>query len=109
MLLCIIPLCSIAQNVTVKGSVTDVNGEAIIGATIVEKGNPSHGTITDIDGSFTLTNIAENGTLQISYVGMKPLEVPLNGRTDVNLVLEPDVELLDEVVVVGMVHNARKH
>lgn len=101
MLFCIIPLCSIAQNVTVKGSVTDVNGEAIIGATIVEKGNPSHGTITDIDGSFTLTNIAENGTLQISYVGMKPLEVPLNGRTDVNLVLEPDVELLDEVVVVG--------
>lgn len=100
-LCCIIPLSSIAQNVTVTGSVTDVNGEAIIGATIVEKANPSHGTITDLDGSFTLTNVSERGTLQISYVGMKPLEVALNGRTNVNFVMEPDVELLDEVVVVG--------
>src|SRR5690554_4023674 len=54
---------------TVTGTVRDENGEPVIGATIVDKDDPSHGTITDIDGNFILTGVSENGTLHVSYVG----------------------------------------
>ena len=86
---------------TVSGTIRDGDGEPIIGATVVEKDNPSHGTVTDVDGNFSLPNTSENSILQISYVGMKSQEVALAGRTFLNLVLESDTELLDEVVVVG--------
>ncbi|MDR2817028.1 MAG: SusC/RagA family TonB-linked outer membrane protein, partial [Proteiniphilum sp.] len=89
------------QGRTITGKVIDSNGESIIGATIVEKDNPAHGTITDIDGNFTLTNIPENAILQFTYVGMKAQEVAINGRTIINIAMEPDTELLDELVVVG--------
>ena len=89
------------QGKTVTGTVTDENGEAIIGATIVDKNNPSHGTITDMDGNFTLTNISENSTLLFTYVGMKTQEVAVAGKTTVNITMKSDVELLDEVIVVG--------
>ncbi|MDD4438191.1 MAG: TonB-dependent receptor [Tissierellia bacterium] len=86
---------------TVTGTVKDKNGESIIGATIVDKDDPSHGTITDIDGNFILTGVSENGTLHVSYVGMKTQEIQLNGRLNISIVMEPDIELLDELVVVG--------
>lgn len=86
---------------TVTGTVRDENGDPIIGATIVDKDNPSHGTITDVDGKFTLTGISENGTLHISYVGMKTEDIRLNGRLNITVIMEPDIELLDELVVVG--------
>ncbi len=89
------------QRKTVKGTVTDSSGEPVIGATIVVKDNPSQGTVTDIDGNFILSNLPENSVLQITYVGMKPQEVPVIGRTTVNAVLQADTELLDEVIVVG--------
>lgn len=88
------------QGKTITGRVTDEGGEPIIGATVIEKDNPSHGTVTDIDGNFTLT-IAENATLQFTYVGMKTQEVAIGRRTTVNIIMESDVELLDEVIVVG--------
>lgn len=86
---------------TISGTIRDNDGDPVIGATIVEKGNPSHGTITDIDGNFTLPNTPENAILQITYVGMKPQEVAINGRTTINIVMESDIELLDELVVIG--------
>lgn len=86
---------------SVTGKVTDENGEPVIGATIVDKENLSHGTITDIDGNFTLVNLSENTTLHISYVGMESQDISLNGRTSVNVVLKSDIALLEEVVVVG--------
>ena len=89
------------QGKTVTGKVTDVNGEAIIGATVVEKGQPSHGTVTDMDGNFSLPNTPENATLHFSYVGMKPQEVVLNGRNSINVIMFSDTELLEELVVVG--------
>jgi hypothetical protein len=70
-LLWTISLNLFAQSITVKGTVTDANKEPIIGATIVEQGNTAHGTVTDIDGNYTLTNVPPNATLQFSYVGMK--------------------------------------
>ncbi|MEA5045557.1 MAG: TonB-dependent receptor plug domain-containing protein, partial [Petrimonas sp.] len=86
---------------TISGTIRDNAGEPVIGATIVEKGNPSHGTVTDTDGNFTLPNTPENATLQITYVGMKPQEVAIRGRTTINVSMEPDVELLEELVVIG--------
>ncbi|WP_298649220.1 TonB-dependent receptor [uncultured Proteiniphilum sp.] len=89
------------QGKTIIGTILDNAGDPVIGATVVEKGNPSHGTITDIDGNFTLSDLPENAILQITYVGMKPQEVAIKGRTTINVAMEPDAELLDELVVIG--------
>ena len=89
-----------AQNVTVKGTVKDKTGETVIGASVVQKGNTGNGTITDIDGNFTLS-VPNNTTLIISYVGMKTQEVALKGKKQINVVLEDDAQALDEVVVIG--------
>lgn len=89
------------QGKTVRGAVTDSNGEPVIGATIVVKDKPSQGTVTDIDGNFILSNLPENAVLQVTYVGMKPQEIITAGRNMINIIMESDIELLDEVVVVG--------
>lgn len=85
----------------VKGTVVDTNGEPIIGAniTVKEKGT-SNGTITDINGNFSLSNA--KGTLIISFIGYKTQEIAIKGNeTNLKVVLKEDSELLDEVVVVG--------
>lgn len=89
------------QGKTVRGTVTDSNGEPVIGATIVVKDNPTQGTVTDVDGNFILSNLPENAVLQISYVGMKTQEISTSGRSTVDIILEADTEQLEEVVVVG--------
>ncbi|MGI6572307.1 MAG: TonB-dependent receptor [Fermentimonas sp.] len=86
---------------TVRGTVTDSNGEPIIGVTIVVKDDPSQGTVTDLDGNFTLSNVQENAVLHISYVGMKPLDISTAGRNTIDIIMESEVGLLDELVVVG--------
>ncbi|HCA98305.1 MAG TPA: SusC/RagA family TonB-linked outer membrane protein, partial [Porphyromonadaceae bacterium] len=93
-------LCLLAQNITVRGTVTDTSGEPLIGVTVQVKGT-SVGTVTDIDGTFILSNVPSNATLEISYVGMASQSVAVNGRTTLNIVLQEDAETLDEVVVVG--------
>ncbi|MDE6765792.1 MAG: SusC/RagA family TonB-linked outer membrane protein, partial [Duncaniella sp.] len=87
--------------VSVTGIVQDKSGEPLIGATVQEKGNTTNGTATGIDGDFTLKVKSANATLLVSYVGMKPQEVALNGRSTVTVTLEDNAEVLDEVVVVG--------
>lgn len=90
-----------AQRITVQGTVTDnVLNEPIIGATILEKGSATNGTVTDYDGNYSIS-VGPNATLVISYVGYVSLEVPVNGRTTINVSLEEDKQLLDEVVVIG--------
>lgn len=84
----------------VHGVVKDVNGEPIIGANVVVKGNPSNGTITDLNGNFDLS-VTSNTTLQVSYIGYNTQELFVDKKTDFNIVLKEDTELLDEVVVVG--------
>lgn len=90
-----------AQNITVSGTITDDTGFEVIGATVVVVGDASHGTVTDIDGNYTLSNVPPNGSLQVSYVGMKTQVIAVNGRTTINVKLSSDTELLDEVVVTG--------
>ena len=73
LLAAMISLSVSAQNVTVKGTVKDKTGETVIGASVVEKGNTGNGTITDIDGNYTLS-VPSNDTLVFSFVGMKSIE-----------------------------------
>lgn len=89
----------VQQNGTCSGTVKDGTGETIIGASVVVKGS-SNGTITDIDGSFSLRNVRQGSIIQISFVGYQPQEVRWTG-TPLNIILKEDSKLLDEVVVVG--------
>lgn len=90
-----------AQQITVRGTVIDnVLSEPIIGATILEKNNPTNGTVTDFDGNFSIS-VASNATLVFSYVGYITQEIAVNGRTSIDILMEEDKQLLDEVVVIG--------
>ena len=89
-----------AQNITVHGTVKDENSEPLIGATIMVQGT-SIGTVTDMDGNYTLLNVPRDGKLVVSYVGMETQVIDVNGRTSINVVLKEAAEVLEEVVVVG--------
>ena len=91
---------SAQQGITVKGTVVDDNGETIIGASVVVKGNNSIGTISDIDGNFVLTVPNEKSVLVVSFVGMEAQEVKAT-KGIIRVILKDDTQLLDEVVVVG--------
>lgn len=97
--LMLIPVVSMAQSVAVRGTVKDATGETLLGVNVMEQGT-SNGTITDLDGKFEI-RVAANATLTFTYVGYKPLNVAVNNRQNIAVVLEPDTKLLDEVVVVG--------
>lgn len=99
LLLCLIPLCSIAQNIMVKGIVKDNFGEPVIGANVTEKGT-TNGMITDLDGNFSLT-VQKNTTLVISYIGYVTQEIAIKGNTNLNITLKEDSKALEEVVVIG--------
>lgn len=87
---------NVQQNeVIVKGVVKDANGEAIIGASVIEKGNAKNGTVTDIDGNYTL-KVKRGATLTISYIGYVSKETKGG-----NIILEEDLKSLNEVVVIG--------
>ncbi len=86
--------------ITVQGTVTDQEGEVLIGVNVLVK-ETDQGTATDIDGHYMLTDVDENATLIFSYIGYQSLEVAIDGRTTVDVTLTSDAALLDEVVVVG--------
>jgi hypothetical protein len=88
------------KGITVKGIVVDSNGEEIIGASVVVKGNTSIGTISDMEGNFMLTVPSEKSVLVISYIGMRTKEVPASTQR-MRVMLEDDTQQMEEVVVVG--------
>ena len=90
----------LAQDKTVTGVVLDKTGETVIGASVLVKGT-TNGTITDVDGNFTLKNVQEDAVLQVSFVGYKAQDVALKGQSNIKVTLEEDTEVLDEVVVIG--------
>lgn len=93
---------TVAQDITVKGNITEATfNEPVIGATIIVQGDASRGTVTDIDGNFTLTSVPNDAVLVISYVGYTTQLIPINGRSTISITLKEDSELLDEVVIVG--------
>lgn len=90
-----------AQNaLRVRGTVVDDKNEALIGASVRIKGT-ALGVSTNLDGQFELSNVSSNATLIVSFVGMVTQEVPVQGRTEINVVLSPEAGLFDEVVVVA--------
>ena len=87
--------------VTVTGQVTETGvGEPVIGATVAIKGQ-AVGTVTDVNGFYTLKDVPSDAVLVFSFVGMKPVEQAVNGRTVINVQMAEDSKLIDEVVVVG--------
>lgn len=93
--------------IAVNGKVTDTNSlQPIIGANIVVKGT-STGTITDIDGNFSIT-ANEDAILIFSYIGYKSIETPINGRKTINISLEEDLTTLEEVIVSGLASTVKR-
>jgi len=102
MFLALVAICTsgaFAQK-QVSGTVVDAAGEPIIGASVIVKGT-STGTVTDFNGNFTLQNVSDKASLVISYVGFRNQTVAVSGKSQFDVVLEEDRQLLDEVVVVG--------
>lgn len=89
-----------AQSKQVTGVVKDNTGETIIGASVLEKGT-SNGTITDLDGNFSINVSNDNAILQISFVGYQTQEINVQGKTFITTIMMEDSEVLDEVVIVG--------
>jgi len=96
---CLIPGIAIAQNITVGGSVTDELNESLIGVSIRIK-DTNTGTITNVNGRYTLSNVPQGSTLVFSYIGYRDMEVRVTSRT-LNVTMEPDNQQLEEVVVIG--------
>lgn len=90
---------ALAQTITVTGTVTDATGEPLIGASVIAKGT-SVGAATDFDGNYSLS-VDPKATLIVSYVGYDTQEIPVDGRTNINVVLKENSVMLNEVVAIG--------
>ena len=88
------------NKVKVSGTVIDATGLPVIGASVVEKGSSNNGTITDLDGNFTLS-VASGAVLEISFIGFQSQEIQTTPGQHVSVTLKEDSEMLEEVVVVG--------
>ncbi|MBP1618257.1 MAG: outer membrane protein involved in nutrient binding [Bacteroidetes bacterium] len=86
-------------NLTIRGHVKDAKGEAVIGATVIQKGT-TNGVTTDFDGNFTLS-VPANSTLAISYIGYISKEINAGSQTNLNITMDEDRKVLDEVVIIG--------
>lgn len=83
---------------TTSGSIVDENSQPLPGVSVIEKGT-MNGTTTDVDGKYSLNVQDENSVLVFSFIGYATQEVPLNGRSVIDVVLAPDVQSLDEVII----------
>lgn len=88
------------QNRSLSGKVSDSSGASLPGVSVVVKGT-TNGTITDVDGRYSISNVPENATLQFSFLGMKMQEVPVENNSTINVVLEVENVQIEEVVAIG--------
>ena len=96
----VMPLVTFAQdNITVSGTVTDDTDQPVIGASVMVKGSTT-GVPTDLDGKYTI-DVPADAVLEFSSVGLRSVDIPVNGRAVINVVLETDNTFLESVVVVG--------
>ena len=90
-----------AQNTTVTGTVTEsASGYPAIGATVMVKGT-TIGTVTDVDGAYTLSGVPSDATLVFASIGFTTVEVSVDGQNVINVSLDTDTQLLEEIVVIG--------
>ena len=94
-----LPVAVMAQNITVTGTVTDLNGDSVIGAA-VQVQNTTNGTVTDVDGKYSIS-VPRNAVLEVSSMGYKTQTVSVNGRTVIDVTLAEDAEAIEETVVIG--------
>lgn len=88
------------QNLKITGKVTDSGGQPLPGVTVVVKGT-TQGTVTNADGEYALTDIPEDGILVFSFVGMRTQEIPVSGKSEINVKMEEDAIGIEEVVAIG--------
>ena len=91
----------VQQNRVIKGVVKDEKGELLIGVNVVVKDNPAIGTVTDVDGAFTLSVPQGTKALRVSYIGYKELDIRLGEKSSLNIILEEDALQLGEVQVIA--------
>lgn len=96
----LIAMVTSAQQFTVRGTVKDATGEPVIGANVMVKGT-SNGTITDIDGKYSVSDVNSSSVLVFTFIGYKNEEMACKGQHEINVILSEDLQTLDEVVVVG--------
>lgn len=97
--LILLSISSFSQNIQVRGIVVDKSGDTLIGVSVSEDG-VQNGTITDLDGKFSLT-VSSNAVLNVSYVGYLSQKISVNGQTEMKVTMQEDDKVLDEVVVVA--------
>ena len=107
MALIVVPSLS-AQQITVSGTVRDQAGDELIGVSVSVKGDQKLGVPTDVEGKYQLANVPSDATLIFSYVGFGAVEEKVKGRTQIDVTMHEDAELLNEVVVVGYGSLSRK-
>lgn len=98
--LLLVSTVAFAQKTALKGTITEPNGDPIVGATIQEKGSGSNFAMTDAKGGFSI-NVPANGTLVLSCLGFQTAEVAVNGQSKLTITLQPDTQKLDDVIVVA--------
>lgn len=96
----------IQQGNICKGVVKDETGESIIGASVLVKGT-TNGTITDIDGNFTLSNLKKGDVIEVSYIGYKSQEIVWNGQA-INIVLKLILRILKRLLLLDLVLKRKK-
>ena len=99
-LFAILSISVFAQGKTVSGAVTDKDGEPLVGVSVLIKGT-SYGVATDLDGNYTLKNVAKDAVLEFRYVGCEPQDIKVGNQTRIDVRMQEDSAVLDEVVVVG--------
>ncbi|MDE6629764.1 MAG: TonB-dependent receptor plug domain-containing protein, partial [Muribaculaceae bacterium] len=100
LLMLAVSVTALAQTLTVHGTVVDPDGEPVIGGTVLVSGT-NKATATDIDGKYSLAGVPSDGKLEFRYVGFQNLTENVAGRSEINVTMKQDSQLLDEVVVVG--------
>lgn len=101
LILSVVSFCAQAQNKTITGNIISVaDNEPMIGATVMVKGT-TNGTITDLDGNYSIGNVAPNATLTFSMIGFATQEIVVRNQSVINVKMAEDMKALDEVVVVG--------
>lgn len=100
LLLSVMSVLAFAQGRTVTGTVTDATGEPMIGVNVLVKGT-TNGSITNLDGEYSISNVENNSVLSISYIGYMPQDIAVGSQSIINVVLKEDSQALEEIVVVG--------
>ncbi len=108
LILLIFSMPGILAQISVSGTVADINGDLLIGVNIVIKGT-TNGTISDIDGKYSITVPGNESTLVFSYIGFKAQEKPVGANTIIDVILEEDMQMLEEMVVVAYGRQKKSH